>query len=145
MQDRFGNEGTPFREGWFIGADEADGPALLATRCGQCAGFYFPPRRLCPNCFSDRELTTVPIGRRGRLHSYTHVLAVPTDFPSPYFIGLVDLPEGVRVTAQLVDVDRDRLHLDMELLLVIDPLKQSEHGKRILTYKYRPCLQECRP
>ena len=42
------------------------------------------------------------LSRRGRLYSYTVGRMDSTHFKAPYSVGLVDLPEGVRVFAPLI-------------------------------------------
>ena len=74
-------ERVPAIEGWFT--LDADAPALLGATCGSCTTIVFPPRAgACPNpsCGST-ELTPVPLGRFGRIWSYTTNHYAP---PEPY-------------------------------------------------------------
>ena len=72
---------VPAIEGWFT--LDADAPALLGGTCASCATIVFPPRAgSCPNpsCGST-ELTPAPLGRFGRIWSYTTNQYAP---PEPY-------------------------------------------------------------
>ena len=79
--------------------------------CGDCARHQFYPRAFCTRCLSDR-IAWVSASGHGRIYTYTvcHVAAHPA-FESrvPYAIGMVELDEGVRLLAGIVDADPERL------------------------------------
>lgn len=74
------------------------------TRCDDCGDLTFPPKVVCPNCLSER-LSWIPLSGRGILYSYTRVWAAPAVFSEevPYTLCIVDLDEGLRVAARLLD------------------------------------------
>jgi len=77
---------------------------LLATRCRECARLTFPPKPLCPHCWC-REVEWAPLSGRGVIYSHTTVHAAPALFAqeAPYRLCIVDLDEGLRLAARLVD------------------------------------------
>ncbi|WP_349605622.1 MULTISPECIES: Zn-ribbon domain-containing OB-fold protein [Cupriavidus] len=79
--------------------------------CRACSRHQFYPRRFCTQCLSD-QLEWVQASGRGRIYTYTvcHVAAHPA-FAShvPYAIGMIELDEGVRMLAGIVDADPDCL------------------------------------
>ena len=79
----------------------ADG-RLLTTRCRRCAGLTFPPKAICPHCWSE-ELDLEQIAPTGVLRSFTEVWAAPAPFAGdvPYVLGIVDLDAGVRCAARV--------------------------------------------
>lgn len=87
-----------------------DPPALLGGACTACGALRFPRRPFCAVCQSDtieeRELAT-----SGIVYSFTIVRAAPPGYAgeAPYAIGLVDLPDGLRVTTTLTADDLGQL------------------------------------
>jgi uncharacterized protein len=84
---------------------------LMATRCKACDGVYVPPRAICPNCHSDALEWTETIGK-GRLAAFTVIYSGPTfmveqgfDRKNPYVSGIVELEEGLRISARILGVD----------------------------------------
>jgi uncharacterized OB-fold protein len=67
----------------------------------------------------------VPIGREGVLYTYTVVHQAPAGFTSPFAVGYVDLPEGVRVFAHLENTP-ETLQIGKKLVLAIEPLKAGQ-------------------
>jgi hypothetical protein len=76
---------------------------LAIQRCAKCGTLRHPPRPMCSEC-RTLEWDHVAASGRGTVASYT-VLYHPR-FPGyeyPLIIVLVDLDEGVRITAELKD------------------------------------------
>lgn len=69
---------------------------LRGVQCADCGMKVFPATEVCPGCLSTslRELT---LGGEGRLYSYTTVHVAPPGWQTPYVVGYVDTPEGVRL------------------------------------------------
>jgi uncharacterized OB-fold protein len=84
---------------------------LEIQHCPACARHQFYPRRFCTQCLSD-QIEWVRASGRGRIYTYTvcHVAAHPA-FESrvPYAIAMVQLDEGVRLLAGIVDLDLAQL------------------------------------
>ena len=74
------------------------------TRCTRCEKFTFPPKPVCPHCWS-REMQWEDLASSGELYSWTRVHAPPAVFvpEAPYYLGIIDLDAGVRIAARLVD------------------------------------------
>jgi uncharacterized OB-fold protein len=84
---------------------------LLASRCEECGAVEFPPRTICPKCWSDK-LEGFELSGKGVLRTYTIVHIGLTqmieegyDRFNPYCAGLVELEEGPVVSAQILGVD----------------------------------------
>ena len=94
-------ETLPFWEGCAAGE-------LRIQRCTSCGKHVFYPRPACPHCWST-DLEWVVSDGTATLHSYV--------------IAIVELPEGVRMMTNLVEVEADpeKLPLDMPLRVVFEP------------------------
>jgi len=120
-----------------------DEPYLIGGYCKESDLTIFPKMALCPAC--HREMDTRPIGRRGRLYSYTIAHVAPQGFEAPYFQAYVEIPEGPRVFALIADevpVTAASLAEGMEMELLIEPARIAENGRPVLTYKYRPARRD---
>jgi len=98
----------PIREGLF----QLEPPRLLGSRCSRCATVAFPGRSFCPRCFATGAHEQVALSTEGTIFSYTVVRQAPAGWNTPYVLAYVDLPEQVRVLAQ-VDVEPDRVRLGL--------------------------------
>jgi uncharacterized OB-fold protein len=81
---------------------------LVLQRCTACGTWRFPPGLVCRSCAST-SAEWVPAAGRGHLHAVTVVHRTPIAAfrdDVPYFLGLVDLDEGVRLMARLAPADR---------------------------------------
>lgn len=113
---------------------------LEGSRCGKCGNDFFPPRAVCPACLSA-AMTPVALPRRGRVISFTRVYQPPRGFASAStgITALVELARGVRVTAQLTDLDPEDARIGMEVEMVVRRLQaDEERGLIVYGYKFRP-------
>jgi len=79
---------------------DADGePGLAGSRCERCGALGYPARAACHRC-AGTVLAPAALSPAGRLYSWSTV-HVSASRPVPYTLGYVDLPEGVRVLAQV--------------------------------------------
>lgn len=84
---------------------------LIGSQCNACGTQAVPQRQICPACHSD-DTVIVTFSGEGKLVAYT-VISVPPvmmaeagyDAKNPYCVGIVELKEGVRVSAQLLGFD----------------------------------------
>lgn len=128
---------VPVRDGLY--AVTADGPRLLGGRCPDCARWHFPAGPDCPYCSGARCAPT-PCGASGALFLYTAVHARPPGYRGdvPFGIGVVELPEGMRIIARLTEADLTRLRPGMALRLAIVPLHTDDDGRVVTTFAYAP-------
>ena len=133
---------TPVAEGLFPAAE--DGPNLICTRCASCGSHYFPKSLSCrnPQC-RDKQVADVLLSRQGTLYSYTVQAYQPPglfrmDDWSPYAIGMVELPEGLRVIGMLTGIANADIRIGMAMEMVLEPLYRDEQGQAVLTYKFKP-------
>ena len=95
-----GVNARPLREGLL----QLDPPRLLGSRCEACGAVQFPAREFCPACRAADAQVQVTLSDRGIVFSYTVVHQSPSG-RTPYVLAYVDLADGVRVMAQLEDLE----------------------------------------
>jgi uncharacterized protein len=115
---------------------------LMGSKCAQCGEVFLGKAIACQNCQSD-ELRSLALSREGTLFSFTVVRNKPPgdykgagDPFQPYPVGLVELPEGVRILCVL-DGDFDSLQIGMPLVLCVYPLYTDAQGVIVLSYAFK--------
>lgn len=119
--------------------ETADGWALKGQECRGCGRIAFPRKRVCPDCFGD-DLADRPLSRTGTLHTFTRTVLGAPHLNPPYVIGLVDLPEKIKVLSLIVDCDpgAEGLQVGMPVELVIGRLREGPDGEGLYGPQFRP-------
>jgi uncharacterized protein len=114
---------------------------LEGQSCRACGAVQFPPRGACGAC-RGTQLEPYRFSGRGTVFSFAEVAQAPKGFSAPYMVAMVELEEGVRVTAQLTDVDADEVEIGMPVEMVTRRLQEKgPHGYLVYGYKFRPVMQ----
>ncbi len=113
---------------------------LIGGICRKCNAKFYPYRSICPHC-GNEDVEEVKLPRKGKLLSYTIIYSPPSEFKlkQPYIVGIIELDDGTRVTAQLTDIEVDKVKDGMRVEAVFR--KYREQGKDgIIEYgiKFRP-------
>lgn len=99
---------------------------LKTTKCEKCNIILWPPRIVCPNCFSD-ELKWVDLGAEGELYAFTEMrLGAPLGFAQdlPFCIGIVKIG-GLLISARIDNAKYDELKIGDKLKLKIVELEDG--------------------
>jgi uncharacterized OB-fold protein len=131
----------PIKDGIF---EQLEGGArLIGSRCHQCGEVTFPVNSFCPQCCTETT-EPIPLSPRGVLYSFTiqrfkppPPYRGPEPF-APFGVGMIELPEGLRITALVQESDPSRLRVGMEMELIIAKLFDDDEGNEILGYKFKP-------
>ncbi|MEY2908413.1 MAG: hypothetical protein RLZZ602_936 [Pseudomonadota bacterium] len=103
---------SPVSQPYFDGCKQGE---LLLQHCSACDRSQFYPRVMCSHCGGD-SLTWRRAGGEGVVASFTVVRRpVSKAYDAPYVIALIDLPEGVRMMAQLAGVDVDTVSVGLSV------------------------------
>ena len=80
----------------------------------------FPPRQHCPTCWS-KSMEWVSLSGKGKLYARTTIHAAPEMFQKqlPYSVGIIDLDEGLRLVASIVEEDERIMNDEQVQLLVL--------------------------
>lgn len=113
---------------------------LQGAVCEECGHHSFPPRLVCPNCKSKHQKSFTFSGK-GTVFSFTTIYQTIERYQDqvPYLVALIDLQEGVRITAQLTDVDLDEVKIGMLVEMVVRKFyADGDNGPIFYGYKFRP-------
>jgi uncharacterized OB-fold protein len=91
-----------------------------STCCEACGKSTFPPKPVCPHCWSDR-MAWKDLAARGTLYSWTRIHSAPKVFvdEAPYAVCVVDLENGLRIATRLVDLPGKEFQCGMPVELVV--------------------------
>ncbi len=111
-------------------------PTLLASRCAHCNETFFPLLKVCPRCLEAPEIIT--LGDTGTLYTYTVVHVAPKGYATPYVVGYVDMPEGVRLFTQLDVQDLSILRPELTVKASWGQTRVDDQGRPVYSYKFKP-------
>ena len=116
---------------------------LIGNQCGVCNRVYFPPRESCPYCRrkSMDKMENVKLSGKGKIVTYTIIHVAPEQFEgqAPYPIAVIQLDEGPRITAQIVDCDVDDIKIDMTVKSTFRKIQEDGYiGAIYYGYKFKP-------
>jgi len=113
---------------------------MEAGKCTSCGKIYFPPRVICTEC-GNRSFETVNLSNKGKVLTYTVIRVPPSEFAdeAPYAVGVIELDDGVRLTAQIVDCAFSELSIGMPVKVEFRRIQEDgEAGVLCYGYKFVP-------
>jgi uncharacterized OB-fold protein len=114
----------------------------VIQRCRGCGAHRFPARELCNRCLGS-EAEWVPACGRGRVFSYgvVHQVYHPAFAGDvPYVVAVVELEEGARMTANLVECAPADVRIDMPVEVTFET-----RTPQITLPQFRPLRASPRP
>jgi len=100
--------------------DELKQGRFKTTQCDCCGRQTFPPKVICPHCWSDK-LSWVDLPIHGELYSWTRIHAAPTVFQplAPYAVGIVELDKRLRLACPLIVPDGATVSIGNKIEMVV--------------------------
>jgi hypothetical protein len=100
--------------------DAANEEKFVGQQCGDCGAYAFPPRPMCPQCYSlNRQV--VPLSGRGRVHAWViprH--PAPFGFREAPIVAVIELEEGFRFVSNVVCIAPEALVPDMPVQVAFE-------------------------
>ncbi len=116
---------------------------LIGTRCEACGRYFFPPRSFCPDCRRLGTIVETELSGNGKVVTHTVIRSASDQFTAltPYVIGIVELEEGPRMTAQIV-CKPDEVYTGMPVKKVFRRLgSEGESGPLYYGTKFVPDIK----
>lgn len=113
---------------------------LIGIKCNSCGKNYFPPRAICPICHrkSVGKIEPLKFKGEGAIFSFSEVHEGIDERATlkPYFVAMVELDEGPKITGQVIDCDACDLKIGARVRTVLRKL--SEEGSAgVIHYGYK--------
>lgn len=113
---------------------------LMGSYCPECDQVYVPPRAFCADA-PDANLEWRELSGKGKLVAFTVIHIGPQaminagyDRDNPYVTGIVELEEGVRISAFIQGVDaKNPASIAIGMPLMVDFIERDE-GDNQQTY-----------
>ena len=137
---------VPLEEGFFTIPDEpGEGPRLIGSYSPQADKYFYPRRRRCP--ITAGPVEDVLLSTEGVLYSWT-VVVDPWFGGSAKFgsadvagqgVGMVDLPEGVRIQAPISGVaGQHEWEIGTRMVLELHPVALNSEGDELCAFRFAP-------
>ncbi|HZX20154.1 MAG TPA: Zn-ribbon domain-containing OB-fold protein [archaeon] len=113
---------------------------LTGNKCTNCGSIYFPARPVCVKCRSKGKLVKEQMPFTGKIYSHTKVLVGPIgfEFETPYFIGIIELDNGVKILAQIVDSEESKVKIGAKVSKLFRKISdRNEEGVIAYGYKFK--------
>jgi uncharacterized OB-fold protein len=113
------------------------GEAAKSVKTGKV---YFPPRLVEPKN-GNRKFEPVKLDYEGKLITYTIIRVAPAGFEDQgaYPLGIIELPGGARITAQIADCPIDKVKIGMKVRVEFRKILDEGHeGIHCYGYKVVP-------
>ena len=123
----------PFSQSYWEGTQKGE---LRIQQCVSCSHRQFYPRSACENC-GNRKFDWIKCSGKGTIHSYTIIREVVMNSPAfekeiPYVLSIIELEEGVRMVAQVVDCKIEDVRIGMPVgISAFEPL----NGVSVVKFK----------
>ncbi|HTT77316.1 MAG TPA: Zn-ribbon domain-containing OB-fold protein [Candidatus Binataceae bacterium] len=120
-------------------------PHLVGIKCGNCGAVFLDLKRLaCSKCGTSGRFEQIPLSTKGNVWVFSVIHQSFPGIKTPYVTAIVDLPEGVSVKSNLVDVDPDDLEKNpkkafgMPVELVGNVVAKDRQGHDVVAFQFRP-------
>jgi len=117
-----------------------DRPHLVGKKCGACGAVYLGTRVACSKCSTSGNFSEIALSSTGTLWVYSIVHQSAPGIPTPYVAAIVDLPEGVSVRCNIIDVEPDpaKIRFGMPVEMITKKVREDREGNDVIAFFFRP-------
>ena len=117
-----------------------DRPYLVGKKCRSCGAVYIGNRVACSKCSTAGAFSEIPLSTKGSLWVYSIVHQSAPGIPTPYVAAIVDLPEGVSVRCNVIDVEPDpaKIPFGMPVEMITKKVREDKDGNDVIAFFFRP-------
>ena len=116
-------------------------PHLKGLKCRNCGATYIKSGRIaCSKCGTAHEFDDVALSTRGNLWVFSIVHQSAPGIPTPYVSAIVDLPEGVSVRCNLIDIpaDPEQIEFGIPVEMITKKVRTDKEGNDVIAFFFRP-------
>ena len=92
---------------------------------------HYPYRTICKKCGRNEhnEFDIVPLAKRGKLVTFTHLYTLPADYETVKLsLGVVELDDGMKITGQL---KMEEPEIGMKVKGKVEIVRSDEYDKHL--------------
>lgn len=119
-------------------------PHLVGSKCS-CGAIFLDTKRLaCSKCGATGPFQQVDLSTKGKVWVFSVIHQSFPGIKTPYVTAVVDLPEGVSVKSNLIDVDPEELQKNpqkafgMPVELVATQVATDRQGNPVMAFQFKP-------
>jgi len=119
-------------------------PHLVGSKCS-CGAIFLDTKRLaCSKCGATGPFQQVDLSTKGKVYVFSVIHQSFPGIKTPYVTAVVDLPEGVSVKSNLIDVDPEDLQKNpqkafgMAVELVATQVATDRQGNPVMAFQFKP-------
>jgi uncharacterized protein len=120
-------------------------PHLIGSKCASCGAIFLDVKRAaCSKCGATGNLQQIQLSDKGKVWVFSVIHQSFPGIKTPYVTAVVDLPEGVSVKSNLVEVDPDDLEKNpqkgfgLPVELVVNQVATDRQGNPVMAFQFRP-------
>ena len=100
---------------------------LVGSKCTNCGQVFFPQRVICPDCRRKGNIEDIQFSGKGKIFTYSVIRTPTSEFKkiAPYAVAIIELEEGAKVTAQIVDADVDDIQIGDPVEMVFRKIRED--------------------
>jgi uncharacterized OB-fold protein len=120
--------------------ESRDQDYLFGSRCSNCKALWVGPRRFCGKCSGTGPFETVPLSKEGEVYVWTIIHQATPYVKAPYVAAIVDLPEGVAVNTNIVDIEPvpEAMKFGMKVKMFTEKVSEDREGNSYIAYRFKP-------
>ncbi len=117
-----------------------DQDRLFGSRCSNCNTLYVGPRLFCGKCSGQGPFTEEILSTEGEVWVYSIIHQATPYVKAPYIAAVVDLPEGVSVNTNIVDIEPEpeNIKFGMKVRMYTEEVSEDKEGNKYVAYKFCP-------
>lgn len=117
-----------------------DKPHLVGKKCNSCGALYLGRRVACSKCGTTGPFNEIRLSDKGTLWVYSIVYQSAPGIPTPYVAAIVDLPEGVSVRCNIIDVEPkpENIQFGMPVEMITRKVREDKEGNDVIAFFFRP-------
>lgn len=115
-------------------------PYLVGKKCSGCGAVYLGSRVACSKCSGTGPFNEIRLSDKGSLWVYSIVHQSVPGVPTPYVAAIVDLPEGVSVRCNIIDIEPkpEKIAFGMPVEMVTKKVREDKDGNDVIAFFFRP-------
>lgn len=110
---------------------------MVANKCTKTGEVFFPPRIVAPGIL-DAQFKEIELSGEGKVVTFTIIRVAPAPYSdlAPYALAVIETPEKVRLTAQISDVEIEKVKIGMNVRFEFRKL-YDDNAASVIYYGYK--------
>jgi uncharacterized OB-fold protein len=120
--------------------DPEEEPYLWGIKCKACGSVFLGARQACGKCGDTGPFEEVRLSDEGEIYVFSVVHQTVPGLEAPYVAGIIDLPEGVSVRANVYGLDPEKPSPDWfgkKVKMFSEKIRSDREGNDVIAVKFK--------